>query len=308
MGTERTWFFEESPLYGIKSKKQLSYILRTPLKSLKSLRGECNYTPKIGKRGRRIQDPKPRLKNVQKKVLACLIQIPPPDWLYSSYKKRSYYQNAYHHVATSNYILTMDIMHFFPSCRQQCVFEFFRDSLHIVSDVAWLLSEITTYRNFLPTGSPSSQILAFWSYWSTFFHIQEFAEKNGCNMSLFVDDMAFSSNKPFPKQFSRQVKKILNKVGLDVKREKTKYLGSGKDKNITGVSIPRGQYKIRIQNSKRLDIINVLHEWDKTPKDKNLTITRKAYGMLSSARQIEPNFMENTIKKLKPWLKKKNRI
>jgi hypothetical protein len=307
----KTWLFDETPLFYVRTKKQLSYVLRTPVRQLKKLQDDDYYIEsiqKIGSKFRYIQNPRPHLKNVQKRILKCLVMIPPPDWLYSSYKQRSYYNNACNHVITSNYVLTMDVENFFTSCKQRYVFDFFRNSLCTSGDVAWLLSKITTYKGYLPTGAPSSQILAFWAYWSIFFEINELAESHDCKMSLFVDDMTFSSEKPFSKQFSKKVTRILNKAGLNAKQEKTRYFGPGKSKIITGVSIPRGKKETRIPNSFRLKIIQTLREWENTPNNKNHKITQRAFGMISAARQIEPDFMEETLKKIKPWLTRNGKL
>ena len=63
-------------------------------------------------------------------------------------------------------------------------------------DVAKLLSDITTL-NYIPTGSPSSQILAYFAYEEMFINMFNVSQEFNCKMTLYVDDLTFSKGNSF---------------------------------------------------------------------------------------------------------------
>ena len=67
------------------------------------------------------------------------------------------------------------------------------------ADVAWFISKLIIYENQLPIGSPTSQLVAFWSYKDMFDEILEYSLLNELKISVFVDDISFSSNKSISK-------------------------------------------------------------------------------------------------------------
>jgi RNA-directed DNA polymerase len=60
--------------------------------------------------------------------------------------------------------------------------------------IAWILTDLVTYKGVLPTGSPSSQLVVYCAYSLMFEEIKSISEKYGCIFSLYVDDMTLSSD------------------------------------------------------------------------------------------------------------------
>lgn len=59
----------------------------------------------------------------------------------------------------------------------------------MAGDLAGLCTDIVTYEGGIPTGCPTSQLLAFYAYENMFNEISEVAYKYGCIYSVYVDDI-----------------------------------------------------------------------------------------------------------------------
>ena len=158
--------------------------------------------------------------------------------------------------------------------------------------VSRLLINLLTYNNHLPTGSPSSQILTYWAYKQTMCKIYEKACELDINMTLFVDDLTFSSLKPIPETFKNFVKLRLENEGLTVNKKKSKSYYKNKYKKVTGTVISPDN-KLLVPNKLQHKIYLLKNKEQKTDKE---ILSLK--GMLNSARQIQPNFMDNYYKEL----------
>ena len=92
----------ESPLLGVKSKKQLKYVLKIPnnkyfKRSYISGLIHPYIEYKNGKQ-RLIEPPDDNLKAIQKRLKKILSNIDVPDNIFSGVKGRSYYDNAKIHI------------------------------------------------------------------------------------------------------------------------------------------------------------------------------------------------------------------
>lgn len=229
MPQHKIYELEQSPLFKIGSKRRLCDVLNTTQCVLNKLSTQENYwiydhVNPSNKKERKIYAPKPEIKRIQKRFQGLLSRISTPQYLFSGKKGICYIDNTkYHQMST--YAVTVDIRDFYTSVRKEYVFKFFRYRLKIAEDVAWFLADITTYNNFLPTGSPASQLLAFWAYKETFDRIENLAKNYNAKFSLFVDDMSFSSTKPLVRAFPFLVQTELKKVGLEINKKKTERYG-----------------------------------------------------------------------------------
>ena len=176
--------------------------------------------------------------------------------------------------------------------QQEKVLQFLLYDLKIAPDIAELLSNILTYNKHLPTGSPSSQILTYWAYRQTMRKIYEKACELGIKMTLFVDDLTFSSSKPIPEAFKTFVKGRLEKEGLTINKKKSKSYNSNKYKKVTGTVISPNN-KLLVPNKLQHKIYLLKNKKQKSNKE---ILSLK--GMLNSARQIQPKFMDNYYKEL----------
>jgi len=167
-------------------------------------------------------------------------------------------------------------------------------------DIAWLVAHLVTYKGFIPTGSPVSQLVAFFTYQQMFDKLDLFSKKHGLVFSLYVDDMTFSSTKPITQNIEYFVQKELENVKLTLNTKKTKkYNKANEYKIITGVAISSSG-EIKVPNKRREDIVDSYKQLLKT-NDKNESELKSLIGKIQAAKQVEPNifdFQFNHLKKI----------
>lgn len=294
----KTYSIEKSPLYELKSRKKLLEIFYIRnYKILENLTiNKANYKVysidnKNKSTKRKIEEPKDLLKAFHRRFNALLQRINVPDFVKAGRKGSCYVDNGKAHI-NGKYFFCSDVEKFFPSSRKQKVFQFLFYDLKMGNDIASLLTNILTFDNHLPTGAPSSQLLTYWAYKKTFNDIFEKAQSMDICMTLFVDDLTFSSSKPIPEEFKRYVISRLKSEGLSVNKKKTKTYGINQYKKTTGTVISPDN-KILVPNKLQHKIYILKHKEDKTSKE-----IMSLKGMINSARQIKSNFMDDYYKKL----------
>lgn len=294
----KTYSIEKSPLYELKSRKKLIEIFY--IRSYKILEdlalNKVNYKVysiknKNKPTKRKIEEPKNLLKLFHRRFNALLQRIDVPEFVKAGRKGGCYVDNGKAHINGKHFFCS-DVEKFFPSSRKQKVFQFLLYDLKMGNDIASLLTDILTFDNHLPTGAPSSQLLTYWAYKKTFNDIYKKAQSMDICMTLFVDDLTFSSSKPIPTEFKKYVISRLKSEGLRVNKKKTKTYGINQYKKTTGTVIsPNNQ--LLVPNKLQHKIFNLKHKDDKSEKE-----IMSLKGMLNSARQIKTNFMEDYYKKL----------
>jgi RNA-directed DNA polymerase len=239
-----------------------------------------------------ITAPENELKKIQRRVLNLLANVKRPDWLISGERGKSYIDNGKTHQ-NSDYFLTVDVRKFYDNCKRGQVYKFFTAIMCVERDIACILTDITTFEGKVPTGCPSSQLLAYYAYQDMFMGINKLAQKHGCIFTLYVDDMTFSSNEPFnPKLLSNEIDIVLRKFGHRPKYGKVKYYSKDKFKIVTGVVISK-EHELLVANNLRKKIyegaiklktlqgnFDVIHIGI---KDKKL---RSLRGQLQAARSV----------------------
>lgn len=278
--------FKGNRLYQLKSKKVLAGMLEIPLTELRAIaRNPDAYYEvfPIRKNGKEriVQEPKPKLKRAHTILKSILSDLPLPDYVFSGRKGLSYKDNAEVHLPNSH-VVTMDIEKFFPSCKYELIERFFKKHFQMPTDVSSILAKIVCYNGHIPTGSPISQLLAYWMNFELFEKLNNQALNSGYSFSLYVDDMTFSTNdQRIGRAFHVSINRLLKNNGLKLKRSKIVYFQKNKDKVITGCIL---------KTSKELSAPNKLKEKlfksVKTPLSLK-TQSRSALGRLNSVRYIE---------------------
>ena len=229
-------------LYKCRTKKRLEYLLHLDPGSLKMIDSIIRYhkfeiDKKHSDEKREITAPDKTLKAIQRRILYLLHRVTRPEWLISGEKQKCYIDNGKAHL-NGKYVLTIDIKKFYDNCTREPVYQFFVQKLKTSPDVAEILTNIITYNGGIPTGCPTSQIMAFCAYSDMFSEIFDLAKQHGCKFTLYVDDMTFSSKEPFsPHQLSQMIDRVLRKYGHKPKYPKVKYYGPSDYKPITGTVV-----------------------------------------------------------------------
>lgn len=262
---------------------------------------------KNGKK-RLIESPDEDLKTVQKRLKIILSNIDVPANIFSGIKGRSYYDNAAKHLG-NKYVYKIDLTAFFPNTSRQKVYHFFKERFCVSPDIADFLADITTInldltnlehaeeinsfliekgiktRNHLISGAPTSQILSYFANQDMFNALQTLADKNDIVMSVYVDDITFSSDNHISYRLKTIIHNIVNRHGFQISKHKTKYYTRYFPKEITGVIIDRKGYP-RLKNSLHYKIINETRFFKNNPTDEDSR--KRLQGLVTAARQVVP--------------------
>ena len=285
MSSQKTYPLSRSPLYRMRNRKKLAELLcLEPSYFNKDHRYSYRHfsEPKPNGGERYFADPPDRLKEIQKRINKLLQRIETPEWVKSGKKGESYITNGMAHLS-ADYVRTMDISHFYDSVKRDAVYHLFRDTFKMVDDIATIMTNLVLDGYILPTGSPTSQLIAFWAYREMFEEIKESADRYNCYFTLYVDDMTFSSSDPIPYSLRNDVSGILHKYKLNAKRSKDNYYKKKDFKIVTGVGF--FENKADVPNPKKKELVNLCRDY----KVENTSLDiASAKGKMIAARQIKP--------------------
>ena len=286
----RKYDITQCALYKCKNKKRLERLLCLAPGDLKMIDTVIGYhkfqiDKKHSAEKREITAPDKTLKEIQRRILYLLHRVIRPTWLISGEKQKCYIDNGKAH-ADGKYILTIDIKKFYDNCTREPVYQFFLQTLKTSPDVANILTNIVTYNHGIPTGCPTSQIMAFYAYYDMFSEIAALAKQFGCRFTLYVDDMTFSSKVPFsPQQLSQRVDCLLRKYGHKPKYPKVKYYGLTDYKPITGTVVTPEQ-TLAVPNGLQQEIYNNFQKIKPILKSE-ICSEQEAHDVLSLKGQIQ---------------------
>lgn len=186
----------------------------------------------------------------------------PIPYLHSSLKKRSYTTNAEFHK-NNKYLLAIDIQNFYPSVSYGKIINFFRYELNLEKDIAEIYTALCTCPIDDPVVNPkkygigqglaTSPVLAYLSNYRMFNYIYKLAQKENIEMTVYVDDVIFSSDKEISQNFINKLFGIVKRNGLKIKKCKVKIYGPKQIKKITGLCITTGG-KVKVPNSKHEEV------------------------------------------------------
>lgn len=279
----QSWF------YKITSPAQLAdRLFLEPEQLDRLLKADENYVRWTDKKtGRPIQQPKPLLEGVHKRVGVLLSRIETPEFLHSAIKGRSYISNASRHDP-NHPTVKIDVRKFYPSTRAQAVFHFFRDRMMCDGDVAGMLARLLTVDGHLATGSSASPILSYFAYDDMFAEIEALAVDRDSVMTCYVDDMVFTG----PGATRRLIYDIIQVVRrYRLWGHKTKVFKAGQPKVITGVAVTR--VGGRLPNKRQKAINDELSLLESAPNDnERLKIMRRLLGRMYEAVQVDPSWLQ----------------
>lgn len=271
-----------------------------------------------------ISDPKPRLieapydslKQIQTIIKNELSKIDVPNNIFSGVKGRSYIDNAEFH-RDSKYLFKIDLTAFFPCITRETVYNFFTDILKTSPDIANILTNFVTVdlalcdikdpesvekflqlkgiktTNHLISGSPTSQILSYLVNYKMFNELQTFCDKNAIIMSIYVDDVTFSSQNKISHKHKEVIYNIISKHIYKLSRKKVKYYTAKYPKLVTGAVIS-SDGTLKVRNSLSNKVINELKHYKTNPEDTDSL--NRLRGLVVAARQSEANKFQSIYK------------
>lgn len=280
---------DQSPFFRLTSQTKLAKVLWISKRKLEILIDSENlYTEdvfiKSGK-SRLLAKPRYDLKKVQKQIEDILKRLKCPDYLHSPKKDRSYISNAKVH-ANANVVVTLDIQNYFSSTPSRRVYWFFHKKMQCSPDVASILAKLLTFKDHLPTGSPSSPLIAYFAYVDMWDEINAIVENANCKLSLYIDDVTISGQN-VSEELIWEVKKKIYSNDLSVNKSKEKRYSGKQPRQVTGV-ILTAKGEMKLPNRQHLKMYKVRKLLKKTndPVTKD-NLTQKLQGLESQAKQIE---------------------
>ena len=295
---------EKSPLFKITSIHQLSKVLQLRIGQLRRLEYLTDQfkegtTERNGKL-RKTETPIRTMRRVHNRVQVLLSRIQMPSYLHSGKRKRSYLSNAVAHTGLIQ-SFQVDVAKFYPSCTWHHVYLCFIQQFQCSSDIAGIMATMLTYQNHIPTGSPTSSLLSFLSHKDMFDALNFLARAHNLTMTVYQDDISFSGAS-ITESFRAQVRRIIKRRNLNLKRSKQKFSHGGKCPKITGVILT--QNGPRAPWSRHLALRRSIDEFDAAESENDLRIAyHRMMGRLSEIERVQGKLFD-----LKPRLKSKFRI
>lgn len=290
----------QSPLYRLPTRAKLAALLQISPTFLQSLIQNKTYRhfktqpkypssshPVLAHKARDIQQPVGGLHDAQKRLANYLSRVILPDYVHSARKGRTYRSNAQCHQGNGR-AFRIDIRKFYLSIHDAYVLRFFKERLKCSVDVAHILTELTCYERYLPTGSPLSPIMSFLAYWPMFDELYDVAKSAQVVMTLYVDDIVMSG--PMAKGTLIPVcKRIIKKYGL--KAHKIAQFSQGETRVITGVAVDKSGLKLPNKRHRKIRALKEELEKSDNAVDQ-LTFGRALIGIFREASVLEPSFRE----------------
>ncbi len=179
------------------------------------------WVPKPSGGLRLLEAPKPRLKQIQRRILAGILDVVPPhDAAHGFRAARSPRSHAAIH-AGSSIVVRVDLADFFLSISSAHVRAIFA-ALGYPSETSWLLGCLAT--NIAPVVP----------------HAIAAAAGAGARYSRYADDLVFSGDASFARvawRWTRFVETIVREEGFVVNRAKTRLMRRGSRQVVTGVVV-----------------------------------------------------------------------
>jgi hypothetical protein len=191
-------------------------------------------------RVRELAEPDPRLKLLQREVIARHLAGEQPHPAAVAYRPgKSTADHVWAH-AGAEVIVTADVRDFFPSTRADRVEEWWRGRAD--SDTARLMTLLTTDRGGLPQGAPTSPALSNLVNVELDARLATRAAAAGARYTRYCDDLAFSwAVGPGPHaDFERGVRADLHALGYALHPEKGWRVHERRDEpEVTGLILSR---------------------------------------------------------------------
>lgn len=209
---------------------------------------------------RLMESPKPRLKELQRRILEEILdRIPVHGAAHGFVKGRSIVTNARPHAAKS-VVLCLDLEDFFPAFPAARVAALFRTLGYpeaVASRLAGICTSVAPRRMWkdapfdarelyavphLPQGAPTSPALANLMTYRLDCRLSGLAEACGAAYTRYADDMTFSGGEAFARsvpRFGAHAAAIALEEGFSVNHRKTRVMRQGVRQQVAGVVVNR---------------------------------------------------------------------
>lgn len=173
---------------------------------------------------RLIERPIDPLKSIQRRVFRTYLRdYSFLDCVHAGVPRRSIFTAVRPHVGQPM-VIALDLRDFYPSISQSLVFQALRESFQFGRDVARIVTELTTFRNHLPHGAPTSMALANLVMAPADMHISLKLSllDRSARYTRWVDDLIISGRNLHLQSVFAIVAEAVRPLGLHMHRKKSK--------------------------------------------------------------------------------------
>jgi len=134
-------------------------------------------------------------------------------------------------------LIHLDIKDFFPSIKEQTVFEALLRETGYPKSLVGFMSALCCYKGSLPQGACTSPILSNICFRPCDDELEKFAEEHALVYTRYSDDLFFSGSVKDVGEMIRAVSAILRSYGFRINRDKTKVLHRGCAQRVLGLTV-----------------------------------------------------------------------
>lgn len=202
-----------------------------------------------------IDAPKGELKRVQRAILANILRkVHFPDYLHGSIRGRDYITDARLHTG-KKLLIGEDIRDFFLSVKSGVVLDVWTGFFGFPQCVSTILTALTTYRDRLPQGAPTSSYIANLVMWDTEPGLQLKLHELGFIYSRYVDDISIScshaSSKGELELVVGELSSTLSRKGLELNPTKQTLSDSSGRMTVHNINVNKGKpTKSKVERNK----------------------------------------------------------
>ncbi|EJH2658838.1 retron St85 family RNA-directed DNA polymerase [Salmonella enterica] len=259
---------------------------------------------KNGKGLREIAQPAPDVKEIQRAIVNTLLTtLPVHDCAKAYIKETSIFNNAEPHK-DNKYILKIDFENFFYSIKPQDLYPYLlREDIKLTQFEYEIISHYLFRRKKgekklrLCIGAPSSPIVSNIVMYDFDCILSDYCNLNNIAYTRYADDLTLSSESydKIMNAYDFIIKTIsdLKKPELKINANKTKIIGKGRSRRITGVVISNaGELGVGRFLRKKIRALTHLYSKNKL-SEKDIPYL---LGMLAHIKNIEPSYYESLAK------------
>lgn len=233
---------------------------------------------------RTIDNPIEPLKSIQRKIYKKLLRpITLPPHIFGGVQDQSALKNAALHLR-GDQIVKIDIRKFFPSITPRHVYYVWRDVLNCSTEIAALLTQLTTVDGHVATGASTSTALGSILLCSIDRKLREEGLRNTSGYSAWVDDITLSGKRPSD-NIGRFIS-ALGKNGFRISRNKLRILSESNRRVVTGILLST---KPTIEREKIAQIRSGIHKIavGEITKKKRKRYLRRLRGSIQYVKSVD---------------------
>lgn len=242
---------------------------------------------------RPMDAPRDKLKFIQKRINGRILQRTQISKIATGgVRGRKLKDNLIPHLR-QQMVANFDLKRFFPNITNKQVYEIFI-LIGVSPDVARVLTRLTTFKNRIPQGAPTSSMLAnlvagYGGSHCLDGRIENLCAINNFNLRRWVDDISISGPN-YIKKFEPTIEKIIFESGFIPNRDKTAFISKNNAQIITGHLVNE---KANVVKQERRRIRAILHKCktsglERYSKNRIDHLKRSLRGKIAHISSINP--------------------